>query len=77
MLRALGDVLKIEFFFTLHAVFAFLMLAVWGILIILTGVALWKGVILRSNPEDVIRDSKGFQKLQDEEKSYAGHSSHV
>jgi len=80
-MRAIGDVLQIEFFFTLHAIFAFLMLVIWCILIVLTGVAIFRGVILKSKPEDVIKDIKGFSapKTVDEEKpTHNSHShSHV
>jgi len=70
-LRALGDVLQIEFFFTLHAIFAFTMLAIWCILIVFTGIAIFKGVILRSKPEDVIRDTKGFVPIETEKTDYS------
>lgn len=75
-LRALGDVLQIEFFFTLHAIFAFLMLVIWGILIVLTGIAIFKGVILRSKPEDVIRDTRGFVTIEEEKNDYSNSHSH-
>jgi len=78
-LRVLGDALNIKFFYILHAIFAFLMLAVWCVLIILTGYAIWKGVILKSKPEDVIRDTRVYNpnELKRTYSKASSSSSHV
>ncbi|KAL0960557.1 hypothetical protein HGRIS_005593 [Hohenbuehelia grisea] len=55
-LRLLGDVFNIKGFFIVHLIMSILMCLTWGILFVLTATAFWKGLIFRSQPEDVVRD---------------------
>lgn len=55
-LRALGDALNIEAFYTLHLIFVCIMCATWLVLAVFTAVAFWKGEIFLAKDEDVAKD---------------------
>ena len=69
MTKVLGKELRIPGFFTIHAIFAVLMFLTWTILIVLTMLAFWKGLILFSKEEDVIRDTVGPEALESTRRS--------
>ncbi|EIM86418.1 uncharacterized protein STEHIDRAFT_57045 [Stereum hirsutum FP-91666 SS1] len=54
--RALGDTLNIQGFYAIHAVMTTIICIVWLILIILTGMAFWKGKIFLAKDEEVLKD---------------------
>ncbi|KAI0060713.1 hypothetical protein BV25DRAFT_923793 [Artomyces pyxidatus] len=68
MLRGLGDTLNIPGFYIVHAVMATLMCLTWLVLFTLTGVAFYRGEIFFAKPEDVLRDTKGEDQINDTEK---------
>ncbi|KAK7451701.1 hypothetical protein VKT23_012380 [Stygiomarasmius scandens] len=55
--RVLGDTLNISGFRTVHLIMTIIMLMIWCILIVLTTIAFWKGLIFFSKEEDVLRDA--------------------
>ncbi|KAK1232179.1 hypothetical protein PQX77_004691 [Marasmius sp. AFHP31] len=63
MTKILGKELRIPGLFTVHAIFTALMFLTWTILIVLTMMAFWKGLIFFSKEEDVIRDTLGPEAL--------------
>ncbi len=65
--RALGDIFHLNGLFSLHLIMAVIMCITWVILFILTVMAFWRGLIFRSKPEDVLKDSMPA-KMMDEEK---------
>lgn len=66
-LRVLGDTFKIEGFYTVHLIMTILICIAWLVLITLTLMAFWKGLIFRSKEEDVIKDSVPIKELADED----------
>ncbi|KAL0961491.1 hypothetical protein HGRIS_006432 [Hohenbuehelia grisea] len=55
-LEVLGDIFHIRGLYIVYYVMTALICLVWCILIVLTALAFWKGLIFRSPPEDVIQD---------------------
>lgn len=55
-LRALGDALNVEAFYTLHVIMVCIMCLTWLILAGFTAVAFWKGEIFLAKDEDVVKD---------------------
>ncbi|KAJ8519350.1 hypothetical protein ONZ45_g3704 [Pleurotus djamor] len=84
----LGDIFDIKGFFYAHLFMTFLMCLAWVVLMTLTLVAFWKGLIFKSADEDVIKDSiiapssgsasssrRSSMTLQDAEKQKRGRGS--
>ncbi|KAK0244551.1 voltage-dependent anion channel-domain-containing protein [Armillaria nabsnona] len=78
--RLLGDIFNIEGLYIVHMFMAILMVFTWIALFVLTVVAFWRGLIFRSQEEDVLKDSlpshdehqeKGIPTVVDEEKGMA------
>ncbi|KIY65024.1 hypothetical protein CYLTODRAFT_380082 [Cylindrobasidium torrendii FP15055 ss-10] len=74
--RALADIFDLSAMYSLHFVMTVLMCGTWLILIILTVMAFWKGLIFKSKPEDVIQDTVP-QKLYDIEQGNASQTSTI
>ncbi|KAK0201519.1 voltage-dependent anion channel-domain-containing protein [Desarmillaria ectypa] len=55
--RLLGDIFNIEGLYTVHMVMAILMVFTWVALFVLTALAFWRGLIFRSQEEDVLKDT--------------------
>ena len=55
---ALGNALGITGFFELQLIFVIAMAFVWIILAVFTAVAIKRGLILNSKPEDVLQDKR-------------------
>lgn len=73
--RALADIFSLQGLYTLHFVMTVLMCGTWLVLIILTVMAFWKGLIFKSAPEDVIKDKMPLPpKEMDVEKGPDAHS---
>ncbi len=46
---------------------------IWGVLVVLTALAFWRGKILKSSPEDVLKDTRSRIKAErDVEKAQSG-----
>ncbi|KAF9265197.1 hypothetical protein L218DRAFT_924327 [Marasmius fiardii PR-910] len=54
--KVLGKELKINGLLTVHAVFAVIIVITWAVLMVLTIMAFWKGLIFFSKEEDVVKD---------------------
>ncbi|KAL0577115.1 hypothetical protein V5O48_004868 [Marasmius crinis-equi] len=61
--KVLAKELNIKGLLTVHAIFTVLIFLTWIILIVLTILAFWKGLIFLSKEEDVIRDTVGVEVL--------------
>ncbi|KAL0960556.1 hypothetical protein HGRIS_005592 [Hohenbuehelia grisea] len=66
--KILGDVFVIRGFYIVHAIMVVLICSTWIILIVLTGMAFWRGLIFRSKEEDVIKDSLDKEEVEEIEK---------
>lgn len=66
--RALGDIFELQGFYSLHLIMAVLMCGTWLILFVLTILAFWRGLIFKSKPEDVLKDSMSAKIVDEEEK---------
>ena len=65
--RVLGDIFELQGFYSLHLIMAVLMCGTWLVLFVLTFMAFWRGLIFKSKPEDVIKDT--MPEVIDEEKT--------
>jgi len=55
--RVLGDIFGLSGLHTVHLIMTTTVFITWLVLIVLTGVAFWKGKIFISKEEDVLKDS--------------------
>ncbi|THU82392.1 hypothetical protein K435DRAFT_823225 [Dendrothele bispora CBS 962.96] len=64
--RVLGDLLNISGFRVIHLIMTVTIFITWCILIVLTAMAFWKGLIFFSKPEDVLQDTMNPNASDDE-----------
>lgn len=76
-IRTLGDIFNLKGFFIWHTIMAVIMVIIWLILIVLTGLAFWKGKIFMAKDEDVLQDSVLSELEETDEKPRGSHFSHV
>ncbi|KAL1744067.1 voltage-dependent anion channel-domain-containing protein [Schizophyllum fasciatum] len=55
--RVLGDIFHVQGLFVVHLFMTVVMCIAWAVLFSLTLLALWKGLIFCSKPEDVVKDT--------------------
>ncbi|KAF9042662.1 hypothetical protein BDZ89DRAFT_273056 [Hymenopellis radicata] len=68
--RGLGDAFDFHALYTIHLVMTIIVCVIWGVLAVLTALALWRGKILKSSPEDVLKDTRTrFKAERDVEKA--------
>lgn len=56
--RSLGDVFNFGALHTIHLIMTIVICFTWATLVVLTALAFWRGLILKSSPDDVIKDSR-------------------
>ncbi|KAF5372070.1 hypothetical protein D9758_004989 [Tetrapyrgos nigripes] len=66
----LGGVLNIRGFRTVHLIMTVLIFITWFILIVLTAMAFWKGLIFFSKEEDVLKDTYAVKESDSDEKNW-------
>ncbi|KAL1705766.1 voltage-dependent anion channel-domain-containing protein [Schizophyllum commune] len=66
--RLLGDIFHVQGLFVVHLFMAVVMCIAWAVLFSLTLLALWKGLIFCSKPEDVVKDTMASPLLGEKEK---------
>ncbi|CAK5266021.1 unnamed protein product [Mycena citricolor] len=69
--KTLGKLLNVPGLVSLHVFLSVVIVITWLVLIVLTAMAFWKGLIFYSKPEDVLRDSV----TEAEEKEIEKHAS--
>ncbi|KAI0798201.1 voltage-dependent anion channel [Abortiporus biennis] len=70
-IRVLGDIFNLDGFFAWHLVMTIIMIIVWFVLIILTGLAFWKGKIFLAKDEDVLKDIIPSSPKEDDQETLA------
>ncbi|KAK7451699.1 hypothetical protein VKT23_012378 [Stygiomarasmius scandens] len=73
--RTLGDLLDIYGFRIIHLVMTITIFITWCILIVLTAIAFWKGLIFLSQEEDVLRDAVYISRTSEDEKNQSTNNS--
>ncbi|KAK7450589.1 hypothetical protein VKT23_012898 [Stygiomarasmius scandens] len=68
--RTLGDLLNITGFRTIHLIMTVFIFITWCILIVLTVMAFWKGLIFFSKEEDVLQDTVSTSRASEDEKNW-------